>query len=230
MLETLGSALKKGFDKIANAIFIDSKTIDLIVKDLQRALIQADVNILLVRQISEKIRKEAANENIKGIEKKEHLTKILHDEILTLLGKEKKELKITKGKQTRIMLLGLYGAGKTTTTSKLASYYAKRGFKTSMLGLDVHRPAASDQLEQLGKQYKIPAFTDKAEKNPIKIYKKYKSEIEDSDLLIIDTAGRHSLDKELIDEIKQIEKEIKPDYVILVIQADIGQAAKKQAE
>ena len=87
MLETLGSALKKGFDKIANAIFIDSKTIDLIVKDLQRALIQADVNILLVKQISEKIRKEAANENIKGIEKKEHLTKILHDEILTLLGK-----------------------------------------------------------------------------------------------------------------------------------------------
>ena len=128
------------------------------------------------------------------------------------------------------MLIGLYGAGKTTTTSKLASYYAKRGFKTSMLGLDVHRPAASDQLEQLGKQYKIPAFTDKAEKNPIKIYKKYKSEIEDSDLMIIDTAGRHSLDKELIDEIKQIEKEIKPDYVILVIQADIGQAAKKQAE
>jgi len=229
MLETLGSALKKGFDKIANAIFIDSKTIELIVKDLQRALIQADVNILLVKQISEKIKKEAANENIKGIEKKEHLTKILHDEILNLLGKEKKELKITKGKQTKIMLLGLYGAGKTTTTSKLASYYAKRGFKTAMLGLDVHRPAASDQLEQLGKQYKIPSFVDKNEKNPIKIYKKYKQEIEDSDLLIIDTAGRHSLDKELIDEIKQIEKEIKPDYVILVIQADIGQAAKTQA-
>ncbi|MBS3079702.1 signal recognition particle receptor subunit alpha [Candidatus Pacearchaeota archaeon] len=229
MLENLGSALKKGFDKIAGAIFLDSKTIELIVKDLQRALIQADVNIMLVKEIGEKIKKEASNEKIKGIEKKEHLTKILHDEILSLLGKEKHEIKITKGKQTKIMLLGLYGSGKTTTTSKLASYYFKRGFKTSMIGLDVHRPAASEQLEQLGKQYKLPTFTNKTEKNPIKIYKEFKKELEEYDLVIIDTAGRHSLDKELITEIKNLEKEIKPDYVILVIQADIGQAAKNQA-
>ena len=229
MLGSLGSALKKGFDKIAGAIFLDTKTIDLIVKDLQRALIQADVNILLVKEIGEKIRKEAANEKIKGIEKREHLTKILHDEVLNLLGKEKHEVKITKGKQTKIMLLGLYGAGKTTTTSKLASFYSKRGFKTAMIGLDVHRPAASEQLEQLGKQYKIPSFVDKIEKNPLKTYKKFKQELEDYDLVIIDTAGRHSLDKELIDEIKSLEKEIKPDYTILVIQADIGQAAKNQA-
>ncbi|MDP2925593.1 MAG: signal recognition particle receptor subunit alpha [Nanoarchaeota archaeon] len=229
MLGNLGSALKKGFDKIAGAIFLDSKTIDIIVKDLQRALIQADVNIMLVKELGDKIRKEASDEKIKGIERKEHLTKILHDEIINLLGKEKHELNIEKGKNNKIMLLGLYGCGKTTTSSKLAAYYSKRGYKVAMLGLDVHRPAAREQLEQLGQKVKVAVFIEKDENDPIKTYKKFKNELDKYDLVIIDTAGRHTLDKELINEIKSLEKEIKPDYTILVIQADIGQAAKKQA-
>ena len=230
MLDGLGSALKKGFDKIAGAMFLDKKTIEIVIKDLQRALIQADVNVHLVKELGERIRKEAEDEKIKGIEKKEHLTKILHDEILNLLGKVKHEIKIEKGKQTKIMLLGLYGSGKTTTTHKLAAYYAKRGLKVAMLGLDVHRPAATEQLEQLGKQIKIPVFVDKKEKNALKVYKRFKEELEEYDLVIIDTAGRHSLDKELVDEITTLGKEIKSDYVFLVIQADIGQAAKNQAQ
>ncbi len=230
MLSRLSSALKKGFDKIAGAIFIDKKTIESVVKDLQRALIQADVNIHLVKEIGDKIKKAAENEKIKGIERKEHLTKILHDEILNLLGKEKKGLQIKKAKQTKIMLIGLYGCGKTTTTAKLASYYQKRGFKTAILGLDVHRPAASEQLEQLGKQIKTPVFTDKNEKNPLKIYKKYEKQLEEYNLIIIDTAGRHNLDKELIKEIKDLNNKIKPDYKILTIQADIGQSAKQQTQ
>jgi len=229
MLNKLSSALKKGFDKIAGAVFIDKNTINTVVKDLQRALIQADVNIYLVKQIGDKIKKEAENEKIKGIERKEHLTKILHDEILNLLGGEKHELEIKKGKQNKIMLLGLYGAGKTTTTQKLAAYYAKRGFKTAMLGLDVHRPAASEQLEQLGKQAKIITLTNKNEKKAIKIYEQYEKELQNYDLVIIDTAGRHSLDKALVKEIKDLSKKIKPDYTLLTIQADIGQAAKEQA-
>src|SRR3989344_5608249 len=128
MFETLSSALKKGFDKIAGAIFLDRKTIEFVVKDLQRALIQADVNIHLVKELGDRIKKEAENEKIKGIEKKEHLTKILHDEILNLLGKQKHELKLEKGKNNRIMLLGLYGSGKTTSSQKIAAYYSKRGF------------------------------------------------------------------------------------------------------
>ena len=143
------------------------------VKDLQRALIQADVNVHLVKELGDKIKKEAEDEKIKGIEKKEHLTKILHDEIISLLGGKKHELKIEKDKKTKIMLLGLYGAGKTTTTSKLATYYAKRGFKVALLGLDVHRPAARDQLEQLGKQIKIPVYIDRTTNDPIKIYKRF---------------------------------------------------------
>ena len=229
MLGSLGSALKKGFDKIAGAIFLDKKTIETIVKELGRALIQADVNVHLVKELGDKIKKEAENEKVQGIEKKEHLIKILHDEIINLLGKEKHELKLSKEKQTKIMLLGLYGAGKTTSASKLAAYYAKRGFKVAMVGLDVHRPAARDQLEQLGKQIKVTVFTDRNENDAVKTYKKLKPELEKFDLVIFDTAGRHSLDEELVTEIKSLEKEIKPEYVILTIQADIGQAARNQA-
>jgi len=117
----------------------------------------------------------------------------------------------------------------TTTTAKLAAYYSKRGFKTAILGLDVHRPAASEQLEQLGNKIKIKTFVNKTEKNPIKIYEQYKKELEDYELVIVDTAGRHSLDKGLVKEITGLNKKIKPDYILLTIQADIGQAAKQQA-
>ena len=229
MLSKLSSVLKKSFDKIAGAIFLDKKTIEAVVKDLQRALIQADVNVHLVKELGDKIKKHAQDGKIKGIERKEHLTKLLHDEILNLLGKEKKEFEIKKGKQVKIMLIGLYGAGKTTSSAKIASYYAKRGFKVAMLGLDVHRPAASEQLEQLGKKTKIQTFTNKNEKNALKIYEQYKEQLKDFDLIIIDTAGRHDLDKDLTKEIESLNKEIKPDHKLLVIQADIGQAAKQQA-
>ena len=229
MFGKLGETLKKGIDKIASAVFVDKELIDSIVKDLQRALIEADVNVKLVKELSEKVRQAAVDERIKGIEKKEHIVKLLHDEILILLGGKKSELDLKKGKKQRVMLLGLYGAGKTTTISKLASYYAKRGYKTAMLGLDVHRPAASDQLEQLAQRNNLNVFIDKTEKNPIKIWNKYEKELDKFDIVFVDTAGRHSLDKDLIDEIKKLGKTIKPDYTILVMPADIGQAAKNQA-
>jgi signal recognition particle subunit SRP54 len=229
MLEKLGAAIKKGIDKIAGAIFVDKRMIDEVVKDLQRALIESDVNISLVKEISDSIRKVAADEKIKGIEKREQIIKLLHDKLLEILGGEKRELELKKGKLQKVMLLGLYGSGKTTTTAKLANYYNKRGLKTAILGLDIHRPAAREQLEQLGKQYNLNIFIDKQEKDPVKTFKKFKPELEKYDAVIIDTAGRHSLDAELVKEIKTFAKEIKPDYVILVISADIGQAAKTQA-
>src|SRR3989338_8654579 len=113
MLEKIGEALKKATDKIAKAIFLDKKTIDIVCQELQRALIGADVNVLLVKQITDEIKKKASDESIKGIEKKEQLIKLVHDKILDILGKEKVEM-ILKEK-TKIMLMGLYGAGKTTT-------------------------------------------------------------------------------------------------------------------
>ena len=235
MLEGLGKTLKRTTDKIANAIFLDKNLVDSIVKDLQRALIEADVKIVLVKQLSDKIKKAAFDERIKDIEKKEHLIKVLHDELVNILG-EKKELSVLdpeskkeKSKQNRIMLLGLYGAGKTTTTSKLANYYSKRGYKTAIIGLDVHRPGAPEQIQQTAEKNNLNYFIDTKEKNAINIWKKYEKQLEKYDIVLVDTAGRHTLDKELVDEIKSLNKEIEPTETILVMPADIGQAASKQA-
>jgi signal recognition particle subunit SRP54 len=228
MLEKLGEAIKKATDKIANALFLDKDAVDSIVRDLQRALIEADVNVSLVKELSDKIKKEALDERIKGIEKKEHIIKALHDELIGILG-EYKQLKLEE-KHNVVMLLGLYGSGKTTTIAKLGNYYQKRGFKVALVGLDVHRPAAQEQLKQLAEKNKLNYFIDFEEKNPVKILKNYAKKLEDYNLVLIDTAGRHTLDDELISEIKAITKEAKPTERILVIPADIGQAAKTQAK
>ncbi|MBI4116478.1 signal recognition particle protein [Candidatus Pacearchaeota archaeon] len=228
MLEKLGEVLRKATDKIANAIFLDKNLLDSIIRDLQRALIEADVNVSLVKELSEEIRTVALDERIKQIDKKEHVIKILHDELLKILGEEKK-LKLQKG-QNRIMLLGLYGAGKTTTVAKLGNYFAKRGNKVVLLGLDVHRPAASEQLKQLAEKNKLNYLIDAKEKNPMKIWKNFEGEIKKYDVVIVDTAGRHTLDDDLIKEIKSLNREISPTESILVMPADIGQAAKKQAQ
>lgn len=226
MLEKLSAALKKTTDKIANAVFLDKNLVDQIVRDLQRALIEADVNVSLVLEITQKIKKAALDERIKGLEKKEHVIKLLHDELIKILG-EKREIKLQK--HNVFLMLGLYGQGKTTTIAKLASYYAKRGNKVCAIGLDVHRPAASEQLKQLCDKLNIVAFIDPKEKDPKKIWKKYEKQLEDYTLVIVDTAGRDALSGDLIKEIKDISKITKPTETFLVMSADVGQTAKKQA-
>ncbi len=228
MLEKLGEIIRKATNKIANAIFLDKNLVDSIIRDLQRALIEADVNIQLVKDLSDKLKKIAFDERIKGIEKKEHLIKVLHDELINILG-EYKPLTLEKG-QNRILFLGLYGAGKTSSIAKLGNYYAKRGNKVALIGLDVHRPAASEQLKQLADKNHLTCFIELEEKNPLNIWKKYEKTLKEYDLILIDTAGRHTLDKELVEEIKTLSREIKPSHSILILPADIGQAAKKQSK
>jgi signal recognition particle subunit SRP54 len=226
MLDKLSSVIKKTTDKIANAIFLDKSLVDSIIKDLQRALIEADVNVSLVLELTKKIKQAALDERISGLEKKEHLVKLLHDELSNILGEAKT---ISLKKRNVFMMLGLYGAGKTTTISKLALYYSKRGKKVCAIGLDVHRPAASEQLKQLCDKQNITCFINPEEKDPIKIYKQFSSQLEEYDLVLIDTAGRDALDNSLIKEIKSIAKIAKPSEILLVMPADIGQTAKKQA-
>lgn len=229
MLERLGSAIKKATDKISNAIFLDKNLVDGIVRELQRALIEADVNILLVKELSNKIKKIALDENVKGIDKKEQLIKTLHDELIGILG-EKKELILKEKGQTRILMCGLYAAGKTTTSAKLGNYFQKRGKKVALVGLDVWRPAAKEQLKQLGEKHNLKVFVDMKESDAVKTWQNFEPQLKEYDLVIVDTAGRHDLDKELEIEIKNLNKKIKPDETILVMPADIGQAAKNQAE
>lgn len=226
MLEKISEAITGGIKKITNSVFVDKKLIDGIIKDLQRALIEADVNVELVFNLSKKIRELAIDESIKGVDKKEQLIKLIHDQIRILIG-EGKEIKL--GKKEKILLLGLYGSGKTTTISKLGFYFAKRGKKVCAIGLDTQRPAAMKQLKDMCDKAKIACFIDEKEKDPLKIIKNYEKEIDKYDITLIDTAGRDGLNNELIKEIESIEKKIKPTYRILVLPADIGQSAKTQA-
>jgi signal recognition particle subunit SRP54 len=128
------------------------------------------------------------------------------------------------------MLIGLFGSGKTTQAGKLAKYFTKRGKKVALLGLDVHRPAAMDQLEQVAKGAHVPAFIKRGEKDPLKIYKEFEKQYPEYDVLIIDTAGRDALSADLIAELKKVHDLAKPDESLLVISADIGQAAQSQAK
>jgi len=226
VLGKLGDALRKTTDKIANAVFLDKNLVDGVVKELQRALIEADVNVSLVMELSKKIKKEAIDERLKNVEKKEHIIKLLHDDLISILGKSRD---LVLGKKNTFLFVGLYGAGKTTTIGKVAAYYSKRGKKVCAVGLDVHRPAAPEQLKQVCEKVGVKPFIDKEEKNALKIWEKYEKETKDYDLVLVDSAGRDALDEELIKEIKGIAKAVKASETFLVLQADIGQAAKKQA-
>ena len=230
VLEKLGSSLKKTLSKVAKTIFVDDKLINELVKDMQKALLQSDVNVKLVFELTNTIKDRAKKESLpKGLTKKEQLIKIIHEELIKFLGGKDNKIKIGK-KPFKIMLVGLFGNGKTTTAGKLAKFYSKRGNKIALVGLDVHRPAAMEQIEQLAKKLKIDVFLDKKEKNAVKIWKKYKKDVEKYDVVIVDTAGRDALSKELIKEIKNLTKEIKPKETLLVLGADVGQAAQEQAQ
>ena len=230
VLDKLGGSLKNTLSKIAKAMFVDERLINELVKDIQRALLQADVNVRLVFELTKNIKERALKDKPpSGVTQKEYLVKIVYDELVKFLGGEKQEIKIEK-KPTKIMMVGLFGSGKTTTISKLGRYYSNRGFKVCTVGLDVHRPAAPEQLKQLSEKLKIPCFIEKEEKNALKIYKKYEKEVNKFDVVLVDTAGRDVLSEDLIEEISELNDYIKPDEKLLVISADIGQAAQKQAQ
>jgi len=230
VLEKLGSSIKNTLSKIAKAIFVDEKLINELVKDIQRALLQADVNVKLVFDLSNKIKERALKEETPaGLTKKEYLVKIVYEELVDFVGKEEGKIEIKK-KPTKIMLVGLFGSGKTTQAGKLAKYYTKRGYKAALVGLDTHRPAAMEQIEQIAKKANVPVFLDKKEKNPLNILKKFEKEFNKYNIIIIDTSGRDALSKDLIEEIKKINNAVKPEENLLVISADIGQAAQKQAQ
>ncbi len=238
VLDSLSNSLKGTLKKITNALFVDEKLINELIKDIQRALLQSDVNVKLVLDLTKKMKERALNEEVpSGVSKKEHLVNIVYEELVAFLGqggkvdfKERIQgKKASKKDPFKVMLVGLFGSGKTTSAGKLGSYFKKRGVSVGMISLDTWRPAAADQLEQIGKSLNIPVFTDKSLKDPVKIYSKFEKELSKFDLVIVDTAGRDALSDELIEELKATSGVVRPDESLLVISADIGQAAEKQA-
>ena len=232
VLEVLGEALNKALKKLTKGV-VDEKLIKEIVRDIQRALIAADVNIELVFQLSKNIEKRALEEKLpKGVSRKEHIIRIVYDELTKILGEEPEKIHLKPSESTIFLMIGIQGSGKTTTTGKLARFFQKRGFKVGVVCSDTWRPGAYQQLQQYCSPYNIEVFGDPEEKdainlakNGVKHFRKKKN-----DIIIVDTAGRHKEEKGLIEEMKKISKAVNPDEIILVIDGTIGQQAMAQAK
>lgn len=229
MLGKLGKSLAKTMKKLAGMTIVDEEVVKEVIKDIQRALIQADVNIKLVFKLSKSIEERALNEEPpKGVTPKEHIIRIVYEEMVKLVGETPKPLKIDK-KPYKILFVGLQGSGKTTTIGKLSRHLQKKGLNTAIVCTDTWRPAAFDQLKQLTQEINIPVYGEPENKNPLEIANKGLEKFKDYDVIIFDTAGRHKEEKHLLEEMEQLSTAIKPDETILVIDGTIGQQAKEQA-
>ena len=227
VLNALGDALRNTLRKIAGASHISPELIKELVRDIQRALLQSDVNVRLALELSKKIETRALDEKAPaGMTGREHVVRIVHQELVSALG-EPRTLKL--GPQ-KIMMVGLYGQGKTTTTGKLAKFFKKKGLNLGLIAADVHRPAAYDQLSQIGEQVQVPVFGSAENKDAGKVVKEGLKEFNDLDVIIVDTAGRHALDDDLIKEMKTVSDIVKPDEILLVLDATVGQQAGPQAQ
>lgn len=225
VLDNLGSSLKDTLKKIAGLGVVDKEAVQAVLRDLQRALLHADVDVSLVSELSQKIKKRVLERKPPaGLTLKEYFIKIFYDEIVAFLGEEVGEIPLKKQK---ILLIGLFGSGKTTVTGKLAKWFKVRGMKPGVVACDTHRAAAQEQLKQLAKKVEIPVYYEggKPEEIAENALKKSKE-----DILIFDSAGRDALDNDLTKELKNLAKIIEPDEIFLVLPADIGQAARKQSE
>ena len=227
MFEYMGDRLNNALKNIRGLNKITESNIDEAMREIRMALLEADVNYKVVKEFITNVKEKALGMDTgKGVNPDELFIKIVRDELVELLGENVDALKVD-GNPTMIMLCGLQGSGKTTTAGKIASYVRKKHKKKPLLiACDIYRPAAIDQLKQIGKSLNIPVF-EEGKSNPIDIInhaKEYAKE-NDLDFLIIDTAGRLQVDEKLMNELVEIEKEFKPDEVLLVIDAMIGQDA-----
>jgi signal recognition particle subunit SRP54 len=230
-LDRLGSSLYDALKKVFRASVVDEATVKELVRDIQRALLQADVNVQLVLNISKRIEERALKEKVPpGISRREHVIKVVYEELTRFVGEKPVPVKMEPGKKQIIMLVGIQGSGKTTTAAKLARYFQKRGLKPALICADTYRPGAYAQLQQLANRINVPVYGDLKAKDPVKVVFEGLKQFSDKDLIIVDTAGRHKEERELIKEMKTLEKNIKPDEVMMVIDGTIGQQALIQAK
>ena len=226
MFDSLSKGLSGIIKRLLTGTSVDKKAVEEILAELERILLEADVSTQLVEELKSRIRKKCLEEKVPpGLTLREHVLKTIYEELVRLLGGKPSEL---IGKK-RIMLVGLFGSGKTTSAGKIARYFQKQGLKPALVCLDYHRPAAPEQLRQLAEKIRVPYYIDE-NKDPYSAAEKALEKFKKYDTIIFDTAGRNALDKELADELKKLGEMIKPDEVLLTIPADLGKVAKVQSE
>ena len=230
-LDSLGSSLTGAIKKLFRAGVVDEAAVKELVRDIQRALLQADVNVKLVLDISKRIEERALKEKVPpGISRREHVIKVVYEELTRFVGDKPVPVKMEPGKKKILMLVGIQGSGKTTHAAKLARYFLKKGLKPALICADTFRPGAYAQLQQLANRINVPVYGDVKAKDPVEVVNEGLKQFGDKEIVIVDTAGRHKEEKELIKEMKTLEKKIRPDEVMMVIDGTIGQQALIQAQ
>lgn len=221
----LGRSLRAALSKFTGEPIADEKAVKALCRDLQRVLITSDVNVKLVFELTKKIEARALDAKLPpGLSLREHVVKVVYEELASMMG-ERYEPKLSPHK---VLLLGLYGSGKTTTAGKLSHFYKSRGLSVALVSCDTDRPAAFEQLQQVSRHSGAAFYGIKGEKGVEKIISDAKRQWKE-DVVIFDSAGRSAFDSGLVEQLKLINSEAAPDEKFLVISADIGQVAGKQA-
>ena len=227
VLDDLGSSLRGTLDGLRGQSRLEEDDIQEVVKQIQRSLLEADVEVDLVMELSDAIKNRALDEEPPGgTTARDHVLKIVYEELVELVG-DSTELPLES--QT-ILLAGLQGSGKTTTAAKMAWWFAKKGLRPAIIQTDTFRPGAYDQAKQMAGNAEVDFYGDPDGDDPVQIARDGLEATDDAEVHIVDTAGRHALEEELITEIEEIDSVVDPDTRLLVLDAAIGQGAKDQAQ
>ncbi len=231
--ENLSSKLQSIIGKLKGKARVTEGDVKEITREVKLALLEADVNYKIVKDFTSKIAEKALGQDVlKSLTPGQQVIKVVHEELVNLLGSEEAKLNMSPNPPTIIMMAGLQGSGKTTMAGKLANMLRKQGKKPLLVACDVYRPAAIDQLQVIGKQLDIPVFADKNTKDVVDISMRALKEANSklNDVVIIDTAGRLHIDEELMEELKRLKAAVKPNEILLVVDAMTGQDAVNVAQ
>ncbi len=228
MFEALSEKLEGIFKKLKGRGLLREEDIVSALKEIKMALLEADVNFKVVKDFTEKVRVKAIGKEVtESITPGQQVVKIVYDELCSLMGGKHSKINLSPNPPTVLMLVGLHGSGKTTTTAKLAKSFKKDGRRPVLVAMDTARPAAIDQLITLGAQIDVPVYSTRAGDSPVRICADAikKANSEGRDVVILDTAGRLHIDEQLMKELEEIKKEAKPKEILLVADAMTGQDA-----
>jgi signal recognition particle subunit SRP54 len=231
MFETLSDKLQAALGDVRKRGSLDDEAVSRAMREIRLALLEADVNFKVVKEFVERVRERALGQDVlKSLTPGQQVVKIVHEELTSLMGSGSSKLAFASRPPTVVLLAGLQGSGKTTAAAKIALLLRKEGKKPALVAADLQRPAAIDQLEQLGRQIQVPVYT--GAKDPVAVVRDGLVAAADAgqDLVIVDTAGRLQIDEELMDELQQIHREVKPTNVLLVLDSMTGQEAVSVAE
>ncbi len=228
MFETLTNKLEAIFKRLKGKGLLKEEDVDIALKEIRLALLEADVNFRVVKDFIQKVKeKSVGKEVLESLTPGQQVIKIVNDELCELLGSTNSRIQLSPNPPTVIMMVGLHGSGKTTTAAKLARNFKKEGRRPMLVAADLQRPAAIDQLVTLGAQIDVPVFFSKDIKDPVVLCEESikKSRLDARDIVILDTAGRLHIDDSLMNELKNIKERVSPKEVILVADAMTGQDA-----